>query len=108
MTNFIVDLPIQSGGSFHSYVNVYQRVSLGGAPPCSIPVFPQKYLHRHLSTGRVFVARVQGIGGLAPVAKRGEAHENPGTFEWGKGDYIRFSMRFGFIWKSTMKYDILH
>ena len=22
----IVDLPIQNGGSFHSYVNVYQRV----------------------------------------------------------------------------------
>jgi hypothetical protein len=22
----IVDLPIKSGGSFHSYVNVYQRV----------------------------------------------------------------------------------
>ena len=25
---FIVDLPIENGGSFHSYVNVYQRVSL--------------------------------------------------------------------------------
>ena len=23
----IVDLPIENGGSFHSYVNVYQRVS---------------------------------------------------------------------------------
>ena len=23
---FIVDLPIENGGSFHSYVNVYQRV----------------------------------------------------------------------------------
>ena len=25
---FIVDLPIENGGSFHSYVNVYQRVDL--------------------------------------------------------------------------------
>jgi hypothetical protein len=24
----IVDLPIKNGGSFHSYVNVYQRVSI--------------------------------------------------------------------------------
>jgi len=24
---FIVDLPIQNGGSFHSYVAVYQRVT---------------------------------------------------------------------------------
>jgi hypothetical protein len=25
-----VDLPIENGGSFHSYVNVYQRVIFGG------------------------------------------------------------------------------
>ena len=27
MATEIVDLPIENGGSFHSYVNVYQRVS---------------------------------------------------------------------------------
>ena len=27
MTIEIVDLPIEKGGSFHSYVNVYQRVA---------------------------------------------------------------------------------
>ena len=27
MTIEIVDFPIENGGSFHSYVNVYQRVS---------------------------------------------------------------------------------
>jgi hypothetical protein len=33
----IVDLPIEHGGSFHSYVNVYQRLdvsqhNMGGSP----------------------------------------------------------------------------
>jgi hypothetical protein len=28
MTIEIVDFPIKNGGSFHSYVNVYQRVNL--------------------------------------------------------------------------------
>jgi len=31
MTIEIVDLPIQNGGSFHSYVNVYQRVGIHSA-----------------------------------------------------------------------------
>jgi len=28
----IVDLPIENGGSFHSYVKVYQRVSMVATP----------------------------------------------------------------------------
>ena len=44
---FIVDLPIENGGSFHSYVNVYQRVPMfqravfhGKTPPCLSSMVP--------------------------------------------------------------------
>ena len=34
----IVDFPIKNGGSFHSYVNVYQRVPYGHQNNDGVPI----------------------------------------------------------------------
>ena len=57
-----MDLPIENGGSFHSYGTVYQRVSWVGTGACvDLPAFGEIYLEvPTVSDGRV-VAFVGGI-----------------------------------------------
>ena len=51
---FIVSFPIKNGGSFHSYVNVYQRVLLGLTTFLLSPIYPYDYPIQILS-GQIII-----------------------------------------------------
>ena len=59
MTIEIVDLPIKNGGSFHSYVNVYQRVTLNQVQ--KIPGGIELHSRSDLSAKLSECAKLQGV-----------------------------------------------
>ena len=78
----IVDFPIKNGGSFHSYVNVYQRVVI---PSYSVFIWPRKIIiwtspkNAQTENSEAFAANSHDAGLLA-TPQVGDDESSTGNF----------------------------